>query len=56
MCVYSIVFLSGSIAFISFSLFTGAIVGLACLFRCIFSPESTISSRLVLVGVGGVSI
>ena len=55
-CVDSIVLPSGSLAFILCSIFTGAIVGVACLARCIFAPESAIASMLVLFGLGGVSI
>ena len=55
-CVDSVVIPSGSLDFISFSIITGAIVWVACLARCIFAPESVISSTLVLVGLGGVSI
>ena len=46
----------GSLAFISFSIFTGAIVGVDCLAGCIFAPASAIAIILVLVGLGGVSI
>ena len=56
MCVYSIVVTYGSLAFISFSIITGAIVGVACFARCIFAPESAIDSMLLLVGLGGLSI
>ena len=56
MSVDSIVLPSGSIDYISFSIITGAIVGVACLARCIFAPEFVIASMLVLVGLGGVSI
>ena len=55
-CVYSIVISYGSLAFILFSIFIGAIVGVACLDRCIFAPESEFDSMLVLVGLGGVLI
>ena len=47
---------SGSFAFISFYIITGAIVGVACLDRCVFAPESEFASMLVLVGLGGLSI
>ena len=47
---------SGSLDFISLSIITGAIVGVACIDRCIFAPEYAIASMLVLVGLGGVSI
>ena len=56
MCVDSIVSPSGSLALISFSIITGAIVGVACFDRCIFAHESEISSMLLLVGLCGVSI
>ena len=56
MCVDSIVLPSGSLAFISFSIITGAIVEVACLARCIFAPKFVIASMLVLVGLCGVSI
>ena len=47
---------SGSIAFISFVIITGGIVGVACLYKYIFAPESVISSMLLLRLLGGVSI
>ena len=56
MCVDSIVIPSGSLDFISFSIITGAIVGVACFARYIFAPESDIASMLLLVGLGGASI
>ena len=40
---------SGSLAFISFSIIKVAIVGVACLARFIFAPESAKFSMLVLV-------
>ena len=49
MCVESIVLQYGSLYFISLSIITGDIVGVACLARCILAPESVISSMLVLV-------
>ena len=52
----SIVIPSVSLSFISLFINTGTIVGVACLARCIFAPESAISSMLVLVGLGGVLI
>ena len=55
-CVDSIVLPSVIIDFISLSIITGAIVGVACVARCIFVPDSAIASMLVLVGLGGVSI
>ena len=44
----------GSIAFISFHIFTGEIVGVACFSRYIFAPESAIASMLLLRRLGGV--
>ena len=55
-CEKSIVIPSGIIASVSFSIVTGAIVGLACFPRCIFAPEYAIASMLLLVGLGGLSI
>ena len=55
-CVEYIVLPYGSLALISLSIITGAIVEVACLARCIFVPESTIASMLVLFGLGDVSI
>ena len=55
-CVDSLVLPYGSLDFILFSIFTGSIVGAACLARCIFAPESVISSMFVIFGLGGVSI
>ena len=55
-CVDYIVLPSGSLAFVSFSIITGAIVGVGCFARCIFSPESDIYGMLLLVGSCGVSI
>ena len=55
-CVESIVPPYCSLDFISLSIITGAIVGVACLARCIFAPESVISSMLVLVGLGEILI
>ena len=55
-CVDSIVLPSGGLAFISFSLITGTIVGVDFLAMCIFAPESEIASMLILFGSGGVSI
>ena len=53
-CLYSIVLPYGSLAFVSFSVITRAIVGVDFLAGCIFAPEPKISSMLVLVGLGGV--
>ena len=55
-CDVSIVIPPGSLSLISFSIIAGAIVGVAFFARCIFAPESVISSMLVLVGLGEVSI
>ena len=55
-CVDSIVILYVSLDFISLSIITGAIVGVDCLARCIFAPESVIYIMLVIAGLGGVSI
>ena len=54
--VESIVLPYGSLTFISFSIITGGIVGVACLVRCILAPYSTISSMVVLSGLGGLLI
>ena len=54
--VDSIVIPYVSIAFISFSIIVGVILGVACFYSCIFSPESVIDSMLLLVGLVGVSI
>ena len=54
--VDSIVLPSGSLALISFYIITGAILGVACLAKCIFAPESAIANMLVLFGLGGVLI
>ena len=54
--VDSVLIPSGSLAFISFSIITGAVVGVACLDMCIIAPEFAIASMLVLVGLGGLSI
>ena len=54
--VDSIVLPFSSLAFISFSIFIEAIVGVACLAKCIFAPESAIAGMLVIFGLGGVSI
>ena len=56
LCVDSVVNPYGSLAFISFSIITRAIVGVAFLSRCVFAPESVIYSMLVIVGLGWVSI
>ena len=55
-CVDSIVLPSGSLDFISFSIITGAIVGVAYFSGCIFAPESAIACMLLMVGLGVVSI
>ena len=56
MCVDYIVLPSGSTSFISFSLITGAIVGVVFLARGLFAPKYAIAIMLVLVELGGVSI
>ena len=56
MCEDSIVLPYGILAVISFDIITGAILVLACFARCIFAPESAISSMLLLGGLCGVSI
>ena len=48
-CEDSIVLPYGSLAFMSFDIITGAIVGVDCFSRCIFTTESAISSMLLLV-------
>ena len=35
---------------------TGVVVGVDCLARCLFTPDSEIDSMLGIVGLGGVSI
>ena len=52
----SIVLPSVSLAVISFGIITGAIVVVACFTGYIFVPESTMSSMLLIEGLGGVSI
>ena len=47
---------SGSFAVISFEIMTGYIVVVAFFARCIFTPESTIASVLLLGEFGGVPI
>ena len=47
---------SVSLDIITFYISTGASVWVACLAGCIFAPDSEISSMLVLVGLGWVSI
>ena len=46
----------GSLAFIQFSIITGANVGVDYFDRCVFAPESAISSMLLIVGLGGAFI
>ena len=55
-CEDSIVLPSGSLVFIALSIIIGSIVWMACLARCIFSPEPAIAIMVVLVGLGGVSM
>ena len=47
-CDDSFVLLSGSLAIIFFDTLTGTIVVVACLFRCVFAPESEIANMLLL--------
>ena len=56
MCDDSTVIPYGSRAVIPFEIMEGGIVVEDCFDRCIFAPESAISSMLLLVGLGGVSI
>ena len=55
-CFEYIVLPSVIIDFISLSIISGDIVGVACLARCILAPESAIASMLLLVGLGGLLI
>ena len=55
-CVDSIVLPYVSLSFISLSIIIGDVLWVACLSRCIFVPYYVISSMLVLVGLGGLSI
>ena len=48
-CEDAIVLPSSSLAFISFDLITGAIVGVDCFDRCMFAPESAIDIMLLLI-------
>ena len=56
MHVDSIVLPSGIHDFISFSIITGAIVGVDCFSRCIFAPEYLIADTLLQFGLGGLLI
>ena len=47
---------AGILAFISFDIITGAIVGVDFFAMCIFVPDSAIASMLLLRLLGGVSI
>ena len=55
-CVNYIMLPSGSLAFMSLYTIKEAILGVACLARCIFAPESAIFSMLILLGLGGILI
>ena len=54
MCEESIVIPSGSLSIISFDITQGVIEVVDCFDRCIFVPDSAITSRLILVGLGEV--
>ena len=56
MCEYSTVLPYVSLAVISFDIFTGAILVVACFSKCIFAPESKIASMLLVGECGWVSI
>ena len=56
MCEYSIVLPYGSLYVISFVIIAGDIVVVAFFNRYIFSPESAISSILLQVVLGGLTI
>ena len=55
MCEESIVLPSGSLVVISFEIITGAIVVVAYFSRCMFAPDSEITSMLLLIRLGGAS-
>ena len=46
----------GSLAFIPLSIIAGAVLGVACLARCLFALEYAVACMLILVGLGGVMI
>ena len=48
--------LPGILVVFSFDINAGAIVLVACFYKCIFTPESVIASMLLLVRLSGVSI
>ena len=52
----SIMLQYGSLSVMSFEIMTGAIVLVACFSRCIFAPDSAISSMFLLGEFGGVPI
>ena len=56
MCEESIVLPSNSLALISFYIITGSNVVVACFYRCIFAPDSVISSMLLLEEFGGIPV
>ena len=56
MCEESIVIPSSILDVISFYIITGAILVVDFFAGCIFAPDSSIASMLLLVGLGGVSI
>ena len=45
---------SDNIAIILFDIITGAVLVVACFYRCVFAPDSAIYSILLLVVLGGV--
>ena len=47
---------SGSLAVISFEITTGAILVVACFYRCTFAPDSVITSMLLIGVLGGILI
>ena len=55
MCEDSILVPYGILADVSVDINTGAILVVACFARCMFAPESAISSMLLLGGLGGSS-
>ena len=55
MCEDSIVIPSGILAVISVDIITEFLLLVACFSGCVFTPESVISSMLLIGGLGGVS-
>ena len=53
---YSILLQSGSLDVISVDIIKEVIVVVACFVRCVFTPDSDITSMLLLGGLGGISI